>query len=64
MRVKEEEAGVPRVTIFISYEVKGHVVLATSNANILFNFEELADLLKILRLDRIKPESHGYQHEN
>ena len=64
MGIQEKEAGMLRVTIFISYQVESHMIFTACNPHILLNFEELADLLQILRLYGIEPKSHRYQHED
>ena len=50
MRIQEKEAGMSRVTIFIPYQIESHVVFTACDTYILLNFEQLSDLLKILRL--------------
>lgn len=64
MRIQEKEARMLGVTILIPYQVESHVVLTACDTHILLNFEQLADLLQILRLYRIEPKSNRYQHED
>ena len=64
MRIQEKEAGMPRVTIFITNQVEGHMIFAACYPYILFYFEQFSNLLEILRLYGIEAKSDRYQHKN
>jgi len=47
----------------MAYQIQRHMVLAPCNTNILIDLKQIFDLVKILLLYRVQPQSQRYQNK-